>query len=351
MPSQPRRAAFAHRSGSSDDAAFCRPTTTSTGASRSMKVRAVVRSISWLSVSARSMGSLRSVYGAGLLGGRPVDHETTGHLQSLDVGGPSGMYGHDPVALLGLEESRRRAPRGIGGERGGADRFQDGAGHPEPGGLAVVRELRALVRLRLARVREVEVTQAEEPLDLGLDVDVGEAVAHVLLLAERHAVALGFLAVAQQTIPDAIAADPAAAPVLELEVRRGDRPALVVASDQREGRYADVVEEDRLLDAAVGPALAAGAHQLHRLHRDARQVRVDHEPREVLVALPLRVRADDHPDPIRAVVATDEDLLALDHVLVAVAHRRRHAHAGQVRAGAGLGQELPGADLAPINRW
>src|SRR5205807_6211486 len=136
-------------------------------------------------------------------------------------------------------ESRGRAPRGIGGERGGADRFQDGAGHPESGGLAIVRELRALVRLRLARVREVEVTQAEEPLDLGLDVDVGEAVAHVLLLAERHAVALGFLAVAQQTIPDAIAADPAAPPVLELEVRRGDRPALVLASDERESRDAD----------------------------------------------------------------------------------------------------------------
>src|SRR3989441_274333 len=350
MPSQPRRAAFAHRSESSDDSAFCRPTTTSTGASRSMKVRAVVRRISWLSVSARSMGSLRSVNRAGLLAGRPADADATGHLHALDIGRAAGMDGDDPVALLGLEEAGGRAPRGIGRERGGTDRLQDRAGHPEPGGLAVVRELRPLVRLRLARVREVEVAQAEEPLDLGLDVDVGQAIAHVLLLAQRHAVALGLLAVAQEAIPHTVAADPAAAAVLELQMRRGDRPALVLTADQRERRHAHVVEEHRLLDAAVGPSLAAGAHQLHRLHADPRQVGVDHEPREVLVPLALRVGADDHPDPVRAVVAADEDLLALDHVFVAVAHRRRHAHAGQVRPCAGLGQELPGAYLTAINR-
>src|SRR5947208_7114858 len=317
-----------------------------------MKLRAVLRSISWLSVSARSIdrSCLGAVHGTGLLTRGPSDADAPGHLHTLDVGGAAGMDGDDPVTLLRLEEPGGRAPRGIGRERGGADRIQDRAGHPEAGGLAVVRELRALVRFRLARVREIEVAQAEEPGDLGLDVDVGEAVAHILLLAERHAVALGLLTIAKEAIPDAIATDPAAAAVLELEVRRRDRPALVLAPDQRERRHADVVEEDRLLDPAVGPTLAAGPHQLHRLHGDPGQIRVDHEPGEVLVAPALRVRADDHPDPVGAVVAADEDLLALDHVLVAVAHRGRHSHTGQIGAGAGLGQELPRADLAAIDR-
>src|SRR5881409_928212 len=195
---------------------------TSTGASRSMKLRAVLRSISWLSVSARSiwrLGScLGSVHGAGLITGRPPDTDASGHLHALDVGGAAGMDGDDPVALLGLEEPGGRAPRGIGGERGRADHLEDGAGHPEAGGLAVVRELRTLVRLRLARIREVEVAEAEETGDLGLDVDVGETVADILLLAERHTVALGLLTVSEQPVPHPVAADPAAAAVLELEV-------------------------------------------------------------------------------------------------------------------------------------
>src|SRR6059036_3534532 len=43
-------------------------------------------------------------------------------------------------------------------------------------------------------------------------------------------------------------------------------------------------------------------------------------------------------------------ILALDHVIVAVAYRRRHPHASEIRPGAGLGQELPGAHLAAIDR-
>src|SRR2546428_4411445 len=322
-----------------------------------MKLRAVLRSISWLSVSARSIGRLArgrsrlgSVHGAGLLARGPTDADAAGHLLALNVVRAAGMDGDDPVALLDLEEPGGRSPRGIGGERSGADRLQDCAGHPEAGGLAVVRELRALVRLRLARVREVEVAEAEEPGDLGLDVDVGEAVADVRLLAERRPVPLGLLAVAQQPVPHSIATDPAAPAVLELEVRRRDRPALVLAADQRECRDAHVVEEHRLLDSAVGPALAARAHQLHRLHVDAREIRVDHEPGEVLVAPAVRRRAGDQPDSVGAVVAADEDLLAVDHVVVAATRRGRHPHAGEIGAGAGLGQELPGAHLAAIDR-
>src|SRR5438093_3368607 len=172
-----------------------------------MKLRAVLRSISWPSVSARSIdrSCLGAVHGTGLLTRGPSDADAPGHLHTLDVGGAAGMDGDDPVTLLRLEEPSGRAPRGIGRERGGADRIQDRAGHPEAGGLAVVRELRALVRFRLARVREIEVAQAEEPRDLGLDVDVGKAVPYVLLLGERHAIALGLLAVAQQPVPHTVA--------------------------------------------------------------------------------------------------------------------------------------------------
>src|SRR5438093_3616305 len=348
MPSHPSCAALRQSPGSSDDSAFCRLTTTSTGASRSMNVRAAVRSISWLSVSARSISGLARVHGARRLARGPADPDAPRHLHALDVGGAAGMDGDDAVALLSLQESAGRAPRRVRGERGGPDRFQDGAGHPEAGGLAVVRELRPLVRLRLARVREPEVPHAEQALHFGLDVDVGEAVADVPLLAERHAVALRLLAVAEQTVPHPVAADPAAAAVLELEVRGGDLPALVLAADQCEGGHAHVVEEDRLLDPAVGAALATGAHQLHRPHGDARQGRVDHEPREVLVAVALGVGGHDHPDPVGAVVAADEDLLPVDDVIAAVAHGRRHPHAREIGARARLGEELPGADLALV---
>src|SRR2546428_6058092 len=157
-----------------------------------MKLRAVLRSISWLSVSARSIGRLArgrsclgSVHGAGLLARGPSDADAAGHLHALDVGRAAGMDGDDPVALLDLEEPGGRSPRGIGGERSGADRLQDCAGHPEAGGLAVVRELRALVRLRLARGREGQVAEAGQPGELGPDVDVREAVAGGPLPAER----------------------------------------------------------------------------------------------------------------------------------------------------------------------
>src|SRR6266705_697713 len=70
-----------------------------------------------------------------------------------------------------------------------------------------------------------KIAPVEEPGDFGLDVDVGEAIAHILLLTERHPVALGLLAIAQQPVPHAVPADPATAAVLELEVRGGHGPA------------------------------------------------------------------------------------------------------------------------------
>src|SRR5213594_1533821 len=125
----------------------------------------------------------------GALARGTADPDASGHAHALDVGGAARMHGDDPVALLQLEEAVDRAPRGIGGERSRADGFQDRAGHPEAGHLPVVGELRALVGARALGVRQPEVAQAEEPLDLRPDIDVGEQVARVRILAERDAVA------------------------------------------------------------------------------------------------------------------------------------------------------------------
>ena len=118
---------------------------------------------------------------------------------------------------------------------------------------------------------------------------------------------------------------------------------------EREGGHPHLIEEDGVLLDRIGAALAAGAHELHGLHGDAGQVGVDHEPGDVLVAGAAGLGARDHPDAVGAVVAAHEDLLAVDDVLVAVADGRG-GHPGEVGAGPGLGEELPGAHLAPVDR-
>ena len=130
--------------------------------------------------------------------------------------------------------------------------------------------------------------------------------------------------------------------MLELEVRGGDLPALVLAADEVEGGDADVVEVHGLLDAGAGAGLTAGDEQVHGLDCDARQVGGHHEPAEVLVALGVGVGDGDGPHEVAAVVAADEYLLAVQDVLVAVADGLG-LHVGEVGAGLGLGEELPGA--------
>src|SRR3989449_1709862 len=256
----------------------------------------------------------------GALARAAADPDAPGHADALDVGGAARVHGDDPVALLQLEEAVDRAPRGIGGERGRADGFQDRAGHPEAGYLRVVGELRAFVGARALGVRQPEVAQAEQLLDLRPDIDVGEQVARVRILAERDAVALGLLAVAQQPVPHAVAADAAAGAVLQLEMGAGRLPALVLAADQTERGHTHLVEEHRVLLHGIGAALAARAHQLHGLHGDAGKIGVDHEPRQVLVAAAAPGPARAHPDTVGGVGAADEDLLALDDVLLTLAN-------------------------------
>src|SRR5215472_15365038 len=189
MPSHPSADAFRQRSAPTLAPARWSATIVSREASRSMKARAAPLSISWLSVRERSTGGrIRSVDGSGGFARGPADADPAGHADALDVGGAARVHGDDAVALLQLEERLGRAPRGIAREGGRADGFENRARHPESGGFAIVGQLRPLVRARSPRVGEPEVAHAEEPGDLPLDVDVGEEIAHVGVLAERHAV-------------------------------------------------------------------------------------------------------------------------------------------------------------------
>src|SRR5262245_54904475 len=234
MPGQPASTALRQRSGTRLDSWRCKPTSKWVGASRSTNVRAAARSISCDSVRARSM----LVHRPHRLACAAADPDPARHAHALHVRGAAGVHGHDAVALLQLEEPFGRAPGGIRRERRRADGLEDGAGHPEPGHLAVVRQLRALVRAWSLGVGQPEVAQTEQPLDLGLDVDVGQQVARVRMLRVRHAVALGLLAVADQPIPHAVTADAAAGAVLQLQMRAGRLPAIVLAADQRERGHA-----------------------------------------------------------------------------------------------------------------
>src|SRR5262249_10274340 len=142
----------------------------------------------------------------------------------------------------------------------------------------------------------------------------------------------------------AVVADAAARAVLQLEGRRGDLPAIVFAADELRGRYADVVEVDRVLLAAAD-ALVAVTEGLHAAVLDAGQVRWDQKPGQILVPLGGRVGACDGPEEVGAVAAADEHLLAIEHVLVTVAPRVGLG-ACEVRAGLGAGEQLPGDDFA-----
>ena len=75
----------------------------------------------------------------------------------------------------------------------------------------------------------------------------------------------------------------------------------------------------------------------------------NHEPAEILVALGLGVGDGDGPHVVAAMVAADEDLLAVEDVLVAVTDSLG-LHIGEVGAGFRLGQELPGAYAAGEDR-
>src|SRR5215469_794675 len=86
-----------------------------------------------------------------------------------------------------------------------------------------------------------------------------------------------------------------------------------------------------------------------RLGGDAGQVRVDHEPAQVLMSRRLRVCHRDHPETVGTVRAADPDLLAVQYPVVPVT-TRREPYRGQIGAGLRFGQQLPGPDLTAVDR-
>src|SRR5439155_10076151 len=76
----------------------------------------------------------------------------------------------------------------------------------------------------------------------------------------------------------------------------------------------DLVEEDLA-------ELRAAERGLDRSNRDARRLHVDHQPRDALGRRRVRIAAHQHLGPVSHVGERAPDLLAVDDVLLAVAHR------------------------------
>ena len=230
----------------------------------------------------------------------------------------------------------------------GPKRSVQRVGDVEAAELAVVGRLRALVGHRLVGAVHPVVAQVEEARDLGLHEDVGEAVAGVGVLDERVAVALAFCAQLAARSNQRLRPMRPPRAVLELEVGAGDLPAVVLAADEVRGGHAHVVEVDGVLDGLPTPSPPSPRRSM-RADRDAGQVGRDHEPGEVLVALAVRVGAGEGPEVVGAVEPPTNTFSPLSDVLVAVA-ARVGLRAGQVGAGLGAGEELPGDDVAREDR-
>ena len=108
-----------------------------------------------------------------------------------------------------------------------------------------------------AAVAHPVIAQVEQPHDLGLNVDVDEAVADVGVVGHWLAATLGGAAVFEQPVDQPVAADAPAGAVFQFQVGGGDLPAFIFFANQVEGGDADVVEVDRLLDAGASAGLAA----------------------------------------------------------------------------------------------
>ena len=124
---------------------------------------------------------------------------------------------------------------------------------------------------------------------------------------------------------------------LEAQGDVGDPPAVVLRADEVRDRNAHVVEE-HLAEVALaveGP---------HRTHLDAGTAHVEDHPGDALVLRSIRVGADEELAVVGDVRARAPDLLAADHVFVALAHGSS-AQRGEIGARLGLREPLAPHDL------
>ena len=173
--------------------------------------------------------------------------------------------------------------------------------------------------------------QADQPQDLHLDVERHQAlpqggVGDAPPLAHQVDELVGGRAVAPQGAARR-QRDPL---VAERDLRQ--RPAVVLVADEVLGRQAHVGEE-HLVEGV-------GAGHLHdRADLDAGRVHRADEVGDALVLRHIGVGAGDEDAELGEVGQRGPDLLAVDHVLVAVADRPG-AEVGEVGAGAGLAEQL-----------
>ena len=127
-------------------------------------------------------------------------------------------------------------------------------------------------------------------------------------------------------------ADAGDARALVAEQELGAVPAAVLLADQVLDRHLDLVEEHLV-------HLMPAVHGLDRAHGDAGRLHVDQQERDAELLLGRGVRAAEAEDPVGVLRQRGPGLLAVDDVVVALAHRRG-LEAGEVGAGAGLGEAL-----------
>ena len=118
---------------------------------------------------------------------------------------------------------------------------------------------------------------------------------------------------AQPQRVDELAHERGAALVLQRDVR--DAPAVVLGADAVRDRHAHVGEEH------LGE-LRAAEHGLERAHLDAGQVHRQDQPRDAAVLRRVGIGAHEELADVGDLAERAPDLLAVEHVVVAVAHRR-----------------------------
>ena len=119
---------------------------------------------------------------------------------------------------------------------------------------------------------------------------------------------------------------------LVVEHRHGHAPAVVLPAQQVARGHAHVLEEDLVEVVAVGDVG-------HGLHGHAGGAHVEDEGADAAVLARLRVRAREHDHLVRQVRVRRPDLLAVEHVVVAVAHGAR-GQRGEVAARLRLAEAL-----------